>query len=315
MKRIIFILLMILVMDTAIFAQGKNYIKYETEHPSICVEINNKKLNFLIDTGSPKSLLFKKSFTILELEKEEWFQEFKNSVPNVDEIKKALEVYSAELKTLGVENVEQEKIKPQKGFEVTCPNTKIASKLINLKLRYEERFDKVSKYIDYDGILGMDVLYNFENLIIDYKNKKIYFDSKLKIKKDLTNLYSVSEKNKTLKIRGEQFCIKTKINNQDMDAILDTGNLTGAIVIPEPILQLDKEKPVNTNNIAFCFCVDLEIGSRKFEKVKATFSNNPEIKTIYKINKLGVSEANIGHEFFKDKIIQFDFKNKTFGIK
>ena len=41
MKRIFFILLMILVMDTAIFAQGKIYIKYETEHPSVCVEINN----------------------------------------------------------------------------------------------------------------------------------------------------------------------------------------------------------------------------------------------------------------------------------
>lgn len=34
---------------------------------------------------------------------------------------------------------------------------------------------------------------------------------------------------------------------------------------------------------------------------------------IHKKNE--VFKANIGHEFFKDKIIQFDFKNKTFGIK
>lgn len=313
MKRVLVYLIMILFMNTVIFAQGKNYIKYETEFPSIWIELNNKKLNFLIDTGSPKSLLFKKSFTILELEKEEWFQEFKNSVPNVGEIKNALEVYSAELKTLGVENVEQEKIKPQKGFELICPNTKVASKLITLELRYEERFDKVSKYIDCDGILGMDVLCLFENLMIDYQNKKIYFDSELKIKKNLTNLYSVSEKYKPLKIQGEQFYIKIKVNNQDMDATLDTGNLTGAIVIPTPKIEFEEVLDSKIND--FSFRVNIEIESKKYEKIKAIFSNNKNIKSFYKVNKLGASEANIGHEFFKDKTIQFDFKNKTFGIK
>lgn len=35
---------------------------------------------------------------------------------------------------------------------------------------------------------------------------------------------------------------------------------------------------------------------------------------IHKKNE--VFKANfLGHDFFKDKIIQFDFKNKTFGIK
>ena len=311
MKRIIFILLMILVMNSAIFAQGKNYIKYETEHPSICVEINNKKLNFLIDTGAPKSILFSKGLRTLGIERENK----KNNI-DFDEVKKVLTQNKEFLEQLGVTVDEfMERGKVYNNLYFTYPNIRIGSKEIDFELFYEERFDKISEYLDFDGIIGMDVLTKFETFIIDYSKKKIFFDTKNKIKKDLVQMYLLESRN-NVKLEGIKFYINAKINGEEMKATLDTGNWTGVIVIPDPtVLTSEKEKNENIANMEFFFRIDLEIGSKQFNNLKACFSSHPGIITAYDVNQLGVSEVNIGHEFFKDKIIQFDFKNKTFGIK
>lgn len=311
MKRIIFILLMILVMDTAIFAQGKNYIKYETEHPSICVEINNKKLNFLVDTGAPKSILFSKGLRTLGVERENK----KNNI-DFDEVKKVLTQNKEFLEQLGVTVDEfMERGKVYNGLYISYPNIRIGSKEFDFELFYEERFDKISEYLDFDGLIGMDVLTKFETFIIDYSKKKIFFDTKNKIKKDLVQMYLLESRN-NVKLEGIKFYINAKINGEEMKATLDTGNWTGVIVIPDPtVLTSGKEKNENIANMEYFFRIDLEIGSKQFNNLKACFSSHPGIITAYDVNQLGVSEVNIGHEFFKDKIIQFDFKNKTFGIK
>ena len=100
--------------------------------------------------------------------------------------------------------------------------------------------------------------------------------------------------------------------NKETNTGDETKTMTDEIKETE---MINEEKNENIANMEFFFRIDLEIGSKQFNNLKACFSSHPGIITAYDVNQLGVSEVNIGHDFFKDKIIQFDFKNRTFGIK
>ena len=177
---------------------------------------------------------------------------------------------------------------------------------------------------------------NFEIVIFDYKKKRIYFDCEQKIKRNLVKMYHPIEDKinpifNDLKSKEEDLGVKVKsfqsaiipimLNDEERYFCVDTGNLTAAAIISAETEDELKESEINKNDTIgnpTYFYKTLRIGNKKYKNVKCCYFTYPGLVSLSdEIHKKNEDfKANfLGHDFFKDKIIQFDFKNKTFGIK
>ena len=344
MKKKFISIVIITIFTCLLFAsENKEYYEFVNEYPTIKLPIDGEEFVFLLDTGASKSIMSNKMAQKLigdkkiDVSEEEYKEKFEMLLDISVSLLKGQPEYSS-FSDEELLEIAKEKAKSKNGFYFTLKNFYFANKHIEeIKLKsYTDYNEFLFDSVCVDGILGTDFLMNFEIVIFDYKKKRIYFDCEPKINRNVVKMYHPIEDKinpifNDLKSKEEDLGIKVKsfqsafipimLNDEERYFCMDTGNVTSAAIIYAETEDELKESEINKNdtigNPTYFYKI-LRIGNKKYKNVKCCFFTYPGLvimsDEIHKKNE--EFKANfLGLDFFKDKIIQFDFKNKTFGIK
>lgn len=311
----------VLFLCYSIFALPKtssNIISYKTENPTINLELNGKQYIFLLDTGSTKTLISNEAAYELGGEKIEVIE--KNDIllqkelllhvndflEKIDlNIDKNADITDKKVTVHGILNVS--------GLEIG------GVKIKNISFLYSNDFDQnLLKKMNLDGIIGMDVLENFNSLKIDYTKKIIEFNGTYPNKKKGIKMFHQEQNISGLNISDNLFFISGELNSQNYDFLIDTGH-TGpfAIITPSNQIEEDAVKELSSLEqnflISTLFSGSLKIGSKNLGKIQYCYSSSPTIKWIYLKNEK--QENLLGNYIFQNHTIQLDFKNMMFYIE
>lgn len=344
MKKKFISIVIITIFTCLLFAsENKEYYEFVNEYPTIKLPIDGEEFVFLLDTGASKSIMSNKMAQKLigdkkiDVSEDEYKEKFEMLLDISVSLLKGQPEYSS-FSDEELLEIAKEKAKSKNGFYFTLKNFYFANKHIEeIKLKsYTDYNELLFDSVCVDGILGTDFLMNFEIVIFDYKKKRIYFDCEPKINRNLVKMYHPIEDKinpifNDLKSKEEDLGIKVKsfqsafipimLNDEERYFCVDTGNLTAAAIISAETEDELKESEINKNDTIgnpTYFYKTLRIGNKKYKNVRCCYFTYPGLvimsDEMHKKNE--EFKANfLGHDFFKDKIIQFDFKNKTFGIK
>ena len=304
-KAFIFILLFTCISIFAVSENNKEYFEFVNEYPTIDIQIAEQDFVFLLDSGSNKSFLSNKMIKKLGIEDLINKKATQNILEEFDESKAYFYIKLSDFQ-IGPENIKEIKLFSEK-----------------------EKSSFFEKYSDIDGILGLDVLHEFSNLIIDYKNKRIYFNTTEKIEntvnssskkfskeevdkfsQEMKAVYEIykdnpSVKNVTYGYKPSIPTVSAFIDSEEKNAIICTGFLE-----KNSVIFVDENQTKSSVN------KKIKIGTKTFKKttfdlLENNFLDNESlIETINNTN----NSILLGHGFLKNKIIQFDFKNGIFAI-
>ena len=330
MKKTFLSIIIIALFTCFLFAsENKEYYEFVNEYPTIKLPINGEEYVFLLDTGASRSIMSNKIGQKIIGDKkidvsEEAYKENLEKLLNIGvSFLKEQPEYSSFSDEELLEIVKG-KLKHNNGFICTLKDFYFANKYIK-KIRLEsdtEYRDWIFDLKNIDGILGLDFLLNFEMVIFDYKQKRIYFDCEPMIKKNLIkviNPYEMPEvniKSENVKVnKGESpFFISVYVNNEIHDIMIDTGAESALLLSAKTEEELKEAQDKNDE----LFYKTIKIGNKKYKNIETTYTSSPRVYFIDEEHHKNVETFKLsflGHDFFKDKIIQFDFKNRTFGIK
>lgn len=316
---------------------GGEFIKYSTDAPSVILELNNQKAIFLIDTGSKVSLIPLRTIKKLNLDKTSLFIEFNNysyDKKRHQEDAKELEQLIGSMFGINTENNEApKKYIPNKKYVPSFKNIHIGSEMLKeLKLTYIELYDeKKDRFVindenidavlsydetkedNYDGILGLDVISQFRNITVDYRRKRIAFNSNYEFKTEpIRVLYEIPNEY-NVQLYDNRFFIPLTIENNLIFGLLDTGNRSDYIILP---VKLKNVLKTDTDFIDSFFTVNIDFANKIKEKLAALYFDSKYVISLYEdeiLNSFGVSL--IGSGLFSKHIIQFDFENDMFRME
>lgn len=178
---------------------------------------------------------------------------------------------------------------------------------------YYTNFD----FESYEGIIGESTFREFSNIIIDYKNKLIIFDGE-----------PISEEEIPMIVDDEGLCfIEFTCKGIKEIGLIDTGAhafLLRSTFFEKPyefnflseqkIDELKKREVKLTKPKKYLF-KDIKIGKTNFNKINGFLSSDSSILMTDEARGRTTEYSILGFPFFKDKIIQLDYKNKVFRIK
>lgn len=243
--------------------------------PVICIHDSGKDFFFQVDTGTTNSYLYLNGFTKMNLELKEGYT----------------------LKDVTV------------NFQFEDPRLLIDGKSHNVSLYIKEE----NNYTD--GLLGIDFLYQYDNLVFDYKNKT------LKLNQNPINSTPIPMYKKSKNLCYVYYSV---------DGVLDFGLIdTGAqvFIIREdyknnytdiseeeinklrsgPDIQLKKMNPIFFNEII--------LGNITYKNIPGRLAIDKHIIIAQKDRKELRKRSSLGAPFFKNHIIQLDLKNNLFYIE
>ncbi len=243
--------------------------------PVICIHDSGKDFFFQVDTGTTNSYLYLNGFTKMNLELKEGYT----------------------LKDVTV------------NFQFEDPRLLIDGKSHNVSLYIKEE----NNYTD--GLLGIDFLSQYDNLVFDYKNKT------LKLNQNPINSTPIPMYKKSKNLFYVYYSV---------DGVLDFGLIdTGAqvFIIREdyknnytdiseeeinklrsgPDIQLKKMNPIFFNEII--------LGNITYKNIPGRLAIDKHIIVAQKDRKELRKRSSLGAPFFKNHIIQLDLKNNLFYIE
>jgi predicted aspartyl protease len=296
------------------FAVCNSYITYTTDAPSVVINIKGESLTFLIDTGFSDSIIPFRTIKKLGIDKTKEFFEFTSiSFDNEQYNEKKAELETI-LEELGLDNYKQY-ISPNKKMALTFHDVCVGSEQVEeLLLVYDEKYnnERVESVLEYDGILGMNNLLKFKKLTIDYKKKRIIFNSKKLLKTLPINICHEIPNRYGIQSFDMRCFVRAKIKGDEYNCLLDTGNTSGFLMIPAMMKSIFTNDDYNGSP----FYIDLELGNKAYRKIKAVYSDNDDLISLFDYDKFADCEVlYLGSSIFKNHIIQFDFENNTFGIE
>ena len=275
--------------------------------PVVCMEINNQKALFLVDTGFPKTIMISDNgLKKLNID----LETFKSS---------RLDDYLYFLKENFPQKYNKIKDNPKKLKKQLYKDLKKGLAFFNLNYK-----NNYFKYFDYgqiydskiDGVIGLEYLKQYKRVTFDFiNNYMILGDDRIDgVSTDMFEENHSGEKHLFI-----NFLYKGKKEV----GLLDTGNYTFSprnnfgkdeyhynfdFEVNDAILdeKLKKKAPfVQTYN-------DIEICGLMKNKIKGVYSNI-WFSTYSKTVQILLTKVNgIGCELFRDNVIQFDFENNEF---
>ena len=188
----------------------------------------------------------------------------------------------------------------------------------NAQFKYQKDEFKASyQGIHYDGVIGLSFFKNFGQVTFDFKNQKVILGE---YEIDSTPIKMV-EVNILDNIFYE---IPIYINGNPDTAIIDFGTKGFAVIREnfgrakhdfedEDYLKSFDKSLLEWNS--YINIESLEVGDFVFEDVKCQNSKGRLINIPDIVRNVIFYNNTIGIEFFKDKIVQFDFENNLFYVK
>lgn len=300
MRRIKYELVFILLLMVLFLSchNTKKYKKYEIPFqqsfkdgvPLVEAEINNQKFTFAIDTGSEESILL---------------------LSGIEKMFGTFEKYENKKRKLLKNYEENENYKSN--LVITIPSIKMKDFVLkNTLVKCYEL--NASGNENFDGIIGLPKLHELNNIIIDYKNKKIFFDGEILTTDNILGVKFNSEYKLLLPVRlnyNEQYAIfDTGLSTDNYKYILINNKMNA-----KPLFKINEAVYGDAN----VYDVDLKIGNVINEKVWGIRSCEIKDSNSFTFgNKVlnYVGDKNIiGNAVFADHIIQIDFGNMEFRIQ
>jgi hypothetical protein len=281
-----------------------DYNKSYIDCPVVFTVINDKKYYFSIDTGSSVNKIYKRGIektygSMRELDKA-MVPVFINANKNTEyrseyEIKKDLHTY---YKNGGIT------------INMALPDTDglNGNKISFIVSPYEKE--------SVDGVLGLPFLQRYSAVVFDYTNKLIKFtDKPISTGYIPMRLYFNS-----------LLIIDFQADSFIESGIIDTGN--GAFVIRKEfekgtqllsddamIEYLKKDIPQKTRTYKIEKVKRIQIGENVYSDVNAVYGDYVFAYATEKTRQAASVCNSLGYTFWKDHIIQLDFKNMIFRIK
>ena len=186
----------------------------------------------------------------------------------------------------------------------------------NAQFKYrKDEFEASYQGINYDGVIGLSFFKNFGQVTFDFKNQKVilgeYQIDSIPIPMGEVNI-----------LENIFYEIPILINGKEDTAIIDFGTDSIGVIrqnFGEPKTTKSNEDYLKTFDKSllewnlYINIKTLQVGNFVLEDVKCY---NPMSKWMKIPDIIRNSDINtIGIEFFKDKIVQFDFENNLFYVK
>lgn len=182
---------------------------------------------------------------------------------------------------------------------------------LSMKIRQNETFEEK----EIDGMIGIDFLSQYENVVFDYKRKTLYFNQP-PITSYPIEMYKTS---------ANVYYIYYKLNEKIDFGLLDTGS--DCFVVREDYqndyVNLD-EKVINEFILNSPYIKEkrqrqyfstITIGNVKYKNVSGLFAIDERIQMNKEATKEHRLRSVLGFSFFNKHKIQLDFKNNLFYIK
>ena len=306
MKRVYVLVLSFCLLCASVFSK-------EVEIPFTCekdgrisILFSDEQFNYLffLDTASTDNVLFNNGYSKLSeklgIDIKESLIEFLTQ-NNPDKSKAEINAYAEEyIKTAGI----QFSIGGLKYKDFAAPE-------VNFVYRPEEN-SKID-FSKYDGIINLDFFGDVNNILIDYKDKKIKINSTEKLKNAVTY-----EKFNQLNL----YLVEVSLNGIKQQALIDTGasclflrdNYKDSSRVTEEKLLSSLQEAKSESHAESKIKIKLQIGSFE-EKITGIY---PDINNYNLTDSAGKVLQNInllGYEVFKNHKIQIDFNKKEFRIE
>ncbi|MBP5520324.1 MAG: hypothetical protein J6X84_07085 [Treponema sp.] len=172
------------------------------------------------------------------------------------------------------------------------------------------------QFDQFEGFIGEDAFMQFSNVIIDYKNKLIIFDGEI-IKGDSIPMIIDEEGLCFIEFlcdgRKETGLIDTGADNFVLRSTYFEKNCDFHYTTKEQIEMLKNRKIQITDHKDYSFN-EIKIGKTKYKKMNGLLASDSCIKMTDEARGRTSEYSLLGFPFFKDKIIQLDYKNKVFRI-
>lgn len=188
----------------------------------------------------------------------------------------------------------------------------------NAQFKYrKDEFKSSYQGIDYDGAIGLSFFKNFGKVTFDFKNQKVILGE--------YEIDSMPIKMVEVNILDNIFYeIPIYINGNPDTAIIDFGTKGFAVIrenfgrAKHDFKDEDYLKSFDKSLLEWRSYINiesLEVGDFVFEDVKCQNSKGRLINIPDIVRNIIFYNNTIGIEFFKDKIVQFDFENNLFYVK
>ena len=149
---------------------------------------------------------------------------------------------------------------------------------------------------NYDGYLGLDWLWKYNNVVLDYVNGRIDYNQK-----------PISETSVPMRFDpwNKIYYITFIFNGQELEGALDTGSYSTKVNMG----ALGDEKTDNGVYLVRDFVIgDVHYDDMELKGMDET-GGSEGAKSFFSKNNV------LGYPCFKDHVIQLDFKNNVFRIK
>ncbi|KEG01240.1 conserved Plasmodium protein, unknown function [Plasmodium vinckei vinckei] len=272
--------------------------------------INNKERKFIIDLCSDNSFIFQK-------DEEDEILDMKENIDST------LSNNYINQKMLHI-NFRPDDVQDMKD-EMHLNNTKleVMKNIITISNDIKKKFDfyvikneEISK--NFDGIIGFDILKQFDMVIFDPVNMKInliddenYNELRDNIQKEKENMYAIPLRNYSNNLK---YFIANINESEPHKCFIDTGN-SRTIIVNSNLFPASYNDEKNSETIE-------NILNKKFSVQKADIKNfsiitknnqivNAELNNVYKGNMeyLDNNVILLGLDFLRDKKLIFDLKN------
>lgn len=187
-----------------------------------------------------------------------------------------------------------------------------SDKKIKISMPIEKETEK-EKYVD--GMLGIDFFTMYDNVVFDYKEKKLKFNQS-PINENFVKMYKSS---------ANTYYIFYYVNGIEDFGLLDTGAMVFVVretyktpyadFSEDEIKKMIEQSEVLNEKVSHINFENINIGHTEYNNMKGYLARDKRLKAEDKAKKSCRFKSSLGTPFYKNHIIQLDFKNNRFYIE
>lgn len=187
-----------------------------------------------------------------------------------------------------------------------------SDKKIKISMPIEKETEK-EKYVD--GMLGIDFFTMYDNVVFDYKEKKLKFNQS-PINENFVKMYKSS---------ANTYYIFYYVNGIEDFGLLDTGAMVFVVretyktpyadFSEDEIKKMIEQSEVLNEKVSHINFENINIGHTEYNNMKGYLARDKRLKAEDNAKKSCRFKSSLGTPFYKNHIIQLDFKNNKFYIE
>lgn len=198
-------------------------------------------------------------------------------------------------------------------FHIEDKRFLLSDSQLEISMVVEKESDDSEKYVD--GMLGIDFFTMYDNVVFDYKEKKLKFNQS-PINENFVKMYKSS---------ANTYYIYYYVNGIEDFGLIDTGAMVFIVretyktpyaeFSEDEIKKMIEQSEVLNEKVSHINFENINIGHTEYNNMKGYLARDKRLKAEDKAKKSCRFKSSLGTPFYKNHIIQLDFKNNKFYIE